>query len=752
MSSIASWISHLRAAGLLAAFLSIPFALPTLGQFPTPLAEQVVDLETTGEPLLIPGPIMGIFFEVWGSAPSQLIVLGEELAFVADDRLHGAELWMTDGTADGTRLVADICEGSCGSSPFLLGALEGELLFAAFQEATGFELWATDGTGGGTRLVTELCPGDCSGFLRAGWMGSFDPRRSAVLESELYFSGYDEVRGEELWATDGTAMGTRLVGDLCEDLCFSSPRSFVSYGDEIWFTASEQEGVRRVWRVSASAGPSIVPDLCGTKSLAAKEPLVHDDRLYWLGSCYGENFSEKRTHLIVEDAGALVSLGQLPLDGRGYAGIAYSLRSVGERLFFLQSPFDYAVSDEIWVSGGVEGAPLRKVDVTFPNGGSFSGADLGPLRVLGEAVFFFAGERSGSTVWRSDGTEAGTWKLADLFPLYGYHPEIFGLADQRIFFAARDSSGRSGLWISGGVPANTYFAQALEPGREIDDPGEAIEFGGRVIFPAIADPDQGAELWALNTESVLADRCFGPSDTTLCLGDRRFEVTVQWNDSRVGAGDGHAHRDSGSSGLFWFFREENLELAVKVLDGTSVNGHHWVGYGALSDVEYSIQVLDRMTGERASYFNPKGHYCGSIDVSALPGPGSTSQSHSPPRLVFAQSEEPTGACVADEETLCLREGRFAVSVDWQSRDRAGMGHAIPGGDESGKFWFFAPKNLELLVKVLDGRSINGHFWLYWGALTDVEYWLRVEDTVTGEVREYHNPQGTLCGGSDIGAF
>ena len=109
---------------------------------------------------------------------------------------------------------------------------------------------------------------------------------------------------------------------------------------------------------------------------------------------------------------------------------------------------------------------------------------------------------------------------------------------------------------------------------------------------------------------------------------------------------------------------------------------------------------------------------------------------------------------ADAGTLCLHDDRFAVAVDWRDprTGNTGSGTAIPGTDRSGYFWFFRDDNVELVVKVLDGRPVNGHWWVFYGALTDVEYTLRVVDSESGSERSYHNPPGRICGQADTGAF
>ena len=71
---------------------------------------------------------------------------------------------------------------------------------------------------------------------------------------------------------------------------------------------------------------------------------------------------------------------------------------------------------------------------------------------------------------------------------------------------------------------------------------------------------------------------------------------------------------------------------------------------------------------------------------------------------------------------------------------------------TGFSWFFNPENIELAVKVLDGRALNGNFWFLYGGLSDVEYEITLTDTVTGSAAEYTNPKGSICGHVDTGPF
>jgi len=115
----------------------------------------------------------------------------------------------------------------------------------------------------------------------------------------------------------------------------------------------------------------------------------------------------------------------------------------------------------------------------------------------------------------------------------------------------------------------------------------------------------------------------------------------------------------------------------------------------------------------------------------------------------------TTACEPGPETLCLLDGRFEIRVDWRNPRppfNSGTGRAIEGTQESGYFWFFSPTNVELVLKMIDGHGVNDHFWVFFGALTDVEYDIAVRDTETGLTETYTNAAGNICGQADTQAF
>jgi len=102
---------------------------------------------------------------------------------------------------------------------------------------------------------------------------------------------------------------------------------------------------------------------------------------------------------------------------------------------------------------------------------------------------------------------------------------------------------------------------------------------------------------------------FGPcvaDDRTLCLAGGRFRVEAVWETSQGDSGAGHARDMTGDTGYFWFFRDSNVEVVVKALDGCGVNGAFWVFAGGLTNVHTMLRVTDTVGDTTKTYFNPQG--------------------------------------------------------------------------------------------------------------------------------------------------
>ncbi|MFT4843467.1 MAG: ELWxxDGT repeat protein [Planctomycetota bacterium] len=120
-----------------------------------------------------------------------------ELFFVADDGVHGSELWSTDGSALGTAMVLDMSPGAASTTHWD-AAVAGSRGVLMVERSNVWELWSTDGTGAGTTMLLSAS---------AIGAGVFQ-REFEELAPGVWAFGVDGV----MWRTDGTAAGTFSLG------------------------------------------------------------------------------------------------------------------------------------------------------------------------------------------------------------------------------------------------------------------------------------------------------------------------------------------------------------------------------------------------------------------------------------------------------------------------------------------------------------------------------------------------------------
>jgi ELWxxDGT repeat protein len=206
-----------------------------------------------------------------------LVVAGEKSKgykafFAASDQTHGEELWVTDGTAAGTKLVKDINAGTGSSDVNWIARFNDKVVFAADNGQNGMELWISDGTEAGTFLLKDIHD-----------FGSSDPRGfTQVNENQFIFGAKDfdsenySTNGAQwwLWVSDGTTEGTKLIYECDTKFPGQDNTSWLSpycrVGRKVFFKADNKEGTvgEELWITDGTTeGTKFVKDI-NTETIA----------------------------------------------------------------------------------------------------------------------------------------------------------------------------------------------------------------------------------------------------------------------------------------------------------------------------------------------------------------------------------------------------------------------------------------------------------------------------------------------------
>jgi ELWxxDGT repeat protein len=368
------------------------------------------------------------------------------LLFVADDGVHGPEVWRSDGSAAGTALVLDIYPGAFapyGVAPSQLTAMDGTVFFTAIDEAHGQELWRSDGTAGGTVLVRDIVAGPDSG----------EPRHLTAVGGTLFFQVQTGTgRHYELWRSDGTASGTERVRAFDAAADGSELGLLTDVSGTLFFVADDGVHGREPWRSDGTTDGTV---------------LVRD---------------------IQPGPGSSVPPGAYGV-GIGLGGV-----------FFLQAD-DGVHGREPWRSDGTTAGTALLRDI---QPGTASGAPGDWARMDGILYFGADDGVHGRELWRSDGTTAGTALVRDIYagPASAYPAglvEVHG----RLFLAACDATdlepppGASTgceLWTSDGTADGTVLLADINPGPATSLPSHLTALNGVLHFVA-DDGLHGREPW-----------------------------------------------------------------------------------------------------------------------------------------------------------------------------------------------------------------------------------------------------------------
>lgn len=227
------------------------------------------------------------------------------------------------------------------------------------------------------------------------------------VNGTIFFAAQDDTHGEELWKSDGTTAGTVLVKDVQPGAGSSSPSQLTSFNGKLLFSADDGSHGQELWMSDGTAaGTLLVKDiLIGVASAITSTPtiVVSGGRAFFVA----DDGSHGR-QLWVSDGTPvgtqLLKTINIPTPGPfGYWPT--NLTNVSGTLFFTTSD-QGSSSDTLWKSDGTTAGTVA-VKVLPP--GFFESSMVQHLTAVGQKLFFIVWV----DLWVSDGTSAGTIKLMD---------------------------------------------------------------------------------------------------------------------------------------------------------------------------------------------------------------------------------------------------------------------------------------------------------------------------------------------------
>ncbi len=412
-----------------------------------------------------------------GSRPKNFIEINNRLLFLADDGVHGTEIWQTDGTAVGTSLLMDIKLATADANIGRITTLHSDLFFRATSSPFGSstEFWKSGGDAASTAQFENLNAASVIGktendfylFTRtkmyksngqiggsvllkdfAGLASSFSlPNETSTVSNGKFFFwlGIYQgtlVTGMEPWVTDGTPAGTNLLKDIAPGINGSIPFKGADLNSKYLFSADDNSVGQELWISDGTeSGTMLLKDI---------------------------------------NPGATSSTPQ-------------NITQVGAKLLFTATTD--SDGSELWKTDGTSNGTTLVKNI---KSGSGSSSPSNFITFANQMFFIASDDNHAMSLWKTDGTETGTTMVK--FIANGIQ-NLMSTGSQ-LFMSADDGVHGRELWVSDGTENGTVLID-IKPGSSSSNPTILLSVGNVCVFSS------GGKLW----------KSGGTIETTMSVSD-----------------------------------------------------------------------------------------------------------------------------------------------------------------------------------------------------------------------------------------
>ncbi len=493
---------------------------------------------------------------VGSSSPFGMFASENTVYFRATDGQTGNELWKSDGTAEGTKLVKDI--NPLAASSFILSfiRLNNTVFFTANDGTHGRELWKTNGTPDGTVMVKDI-----------NLNGNTDPVDLTVFDNQLFFSAATVVDGvfdRELWKTNGTELSTVRVIDIntngpsmANTLTVFNNALYFNANGRLFKTDGTEEGTINIPIIDVATGQSGGPN-----------SLIVANNILFFFAFNNTGLGQELWKLTSDDVTSIVAdirPGPIGSEPR-------MLTAASGQLFFTVD--DGIHGRELWKSNGTAAGTVLVQDLVVGIESAVIEQINGLRAVRGSELFFSSFGPGGLELRRSDGTVNGVVHIKDIGPTNS-NPSEFTQMGSFTYFVADD--GRTGreLWKTDHTEAGTQRVADIIPGATGSSPSNLMIVkatdGSFTLFFVAKDPVKGRELFKLENTANAVPICI--SDIIVGAGNSSIGNMTNVN----GTLNFTAYNGAGLGDRI--FKVNPARSAISIIGGDMVSANNLMARG-----------------------------------------------------------------------------------------------------------------------------------------------------------------------------
>lgn len=449
------------------------------------------------------------------SWPRNFSVLPDKLMFIASSGSNSNfyDLWASDGTDEGTRMVK--AENSI--SPY--NVIDGltvwgdKIIFTANDGYHGYEPWISDGTPGNTRMIKDIK----SNNTNYQSVDGSEAKYFKVFNDKVYFQA-DTWGGRQLFVTDGTDAGTVMLTKTGTG--GREPYGFIEFNGKLYFSCQMSYATApQLWVTDGTVDGTYEFKLIGNDGyVSTYSAIVYKNKLYF--SAYIDSLglelwvsdgTNPGTHLF-KDINETEGVGSYP----------HGFTIFNDNLYFIAN--DGIHGNELWCTNDDSTYMVKNIST---NGGALDYADL---YAANNRLFFAAQYNDGFfELWMSDGKDDGTERLLASDGNVIEAPHSFIEWKGKTVFVAGQYNKQ--LWITDGTSQNTYPAlpDSISDWNALGYNSSMVNFKGDLYFNANYTDSIGYELYKLKVDSsLIRPNIFQhPISNQICIGDSAyFEVKV----------------------------------------------------------------------------------------------------------------------------------------------------------------------------------------------------------------------------------